>query len=65
MIELYIYRDSQASSLTEAMNDGSIRHVGQYDEDALYDVKSAITVTADCLDGDETIVFVEVSVDNK
>jgi hypothetical protein len=61
--ELYFYRNSQAENLEVAMHDGAVRFAGKYTcRTKLGQAKGLINITADCLDGDEVIVFVEVTV---
>lgn len=68
MIRLYIYRTSQASTLIEAIQDGSIRYIDTFENTSVGDVakldavKSYIEITSECLDACEEIVFIEESV---
>jgi hypothetical protein len=65
MMKLYIYRDSQCNGLKDAIEDGALRYVGEFehttkgDEDRLAEIQLAIEVTAECMDMSETIRFVE------
>ena len=65
-MKLFIYRGSQARSIKEAIDDGSIRYIGTFANETVGDVntieavKLACIVTADCIDMDETLYFVEV-----
>lgn len=61
MIELHIFRKTQADSLTCAMEDGSLYFIGTFSDSNMVDqIKDIIEITVDCMDSDEEIVFVEV-----
>ena len=61
MIALYIYRSSQAGDADEAFNDGAVRFLGDFEKHTIGHIKDIVKQTADCLDSDERMVFVEVS----
>ena len=65
MIRLYVYRSSQASSLTEANQDGAIRYIDTFENTTVGDqakidqAKIWMNIIAESMDMDEVLVFVE------
>jgi len=58
-MKLFAYRTSQASNLKEAMNDGAICYLGDFDDMEQVDrVKCAVIAAVDMMDDSEVCEFV-------
>ena len=66
-MKLYIFRKSQAKTIHFAIEDGSVRFIGEFENQTkgdiarIEEIKQAITITAECIDFAEDIQFVEVT----
>jgi len=66
-MKLYFFRSSQAANIYEAVRDGALSYVGEYetttkgDEQSIAAIKQLIAVVTEACDSTEIMRFVEVS----
>lgn len=66
-MKLYIFRTSQSLTIHDAIESGSVRFIGEFEDQTESDIerieqiKLAIRVTADCIASDDEIKFAEIT----